>query len=89
MPRTVLSKRMSLQAFENGYRYATIALNSLERFARIPHPRYINFLADYFAANRGASRDDAIVAWKELKDMNVPKTFDAWRKITARRRRRR
>jgi SAP domain-containing protein len=66
-----------------------IALNSLERFARIPHPRYINFLADYFSANRGASREDAIAAWHRLKRMDIPKTFDAWRTITSRRRRRR
>jgi hypothetical protein len=64
-----------------------IALNSLERFARIPHPRYINFLADYFAANRGASREDAIAAWKQLKDMNVPKTFESWRRVSGKRRR--
>lgn len=64
-----------------------IALNSLERFARIPHPRYINFLADYFAANGGASREDALAAWKQLKDMNVPKTFESWRRVSGKRRR--
>ncbi len=56
-----------------------IALNSLERFDRIPHPRYINFLADYHAAEKGASREDALAAWKRLKKMDVPKTYTAWR----------
>lgn len=56
-----------------------IALNSLERFERIPHPRYGNFLADYFAAEKHASRKDAIAAWKTLKHMDVPKTYKSWR----------
>ena len=56
-----------------------IALNSLERFERIPYVCYINFLADYFAAEKGASRKDALAAWKRLKNMNVPKTYKSWR----------
>jgi len=56
-----------------------IALNSLDRFERIPHPRYINFLADYFAAEKDASRKDALAAWKTLKKMNAPKTYKSWR----------
>jgi len=56
-----------------------IALNSLERFERIPYVCYINFLADYFAAEKGASRTDALAAWKRLKNMNVPKTYKSWR----------
>jgi hypothetical protein len=63
-----------------------IALNRLEKFARIPHPRYINFMAD-FAGEKGASRESAIAAWKRLKDMNVPKTYDAWRKVAGKTRR--
>jgi hypothetical protein len=61
-----------------------IALNRLEHFARIPHGRYINFMADYLAAENGASRNDAIAAWKQLKHMEVPKTYEAWRKVARR-----
>ncbi len=56
-----------------------IALNSLERFEQIPHVRYVYFLADYFAAEKNASRRDALAAWKKLKKMDVPKTYKAWR----------
>jgi hypothetical protein len=56
-----------------------IALNSLERFDRIPYVCYVNFLADYLAAEKDASRKDAIAAWKKLKKMDVPKTYKAWR----------
>lgn len=65
-----------------------IALSSLERFERIPHPRYVNFLAEYHAAEKGASRQDALAAWKMLKTMDVPKTYASWRAVTRRARRR-
>jgi hypothetical protein len=45
---------------------------------RIEHGRYINFISDFMAANKGASRSEAIDAWKALKKMNVPKTYEAW-----------
>jgi len=64
-----------------------IALNRIERFERIPHPRYINFLADFHAAEKDASRADALAAWKKLKKMDVPKTYAAWRAASRRRRR--
>ena len=65
-----------------------VALNSRGRFARIPHGRYINFVAAYLAAQTGASRDDAIAAWKMLKVMDVPKTYDAWNNVVRKARRR-
>jgi hypothetical protein len=65
-----------------------IALSSLERFERIPHPRYVNFLAEFHAAEKDASRQDALAAWKKLKKMNVPKTYAAWRAVSRRARRR-
>jgi hypothetical protein len=58
-----------------------IALNSLERFEQIPQVRYVNFLSDYFAAEKSASRKDALAAWKTLKQMNAPKTYKSWRAI--------
>ena len=65
-----------------------IALNAVERFARIAHPRYINFLADFHAAEKDASREDALAAWKKLKKMDVPKTYASWRAASRRGRRR-
>jgi len=57
-----------------------IALNTVDRFERIPlEGYYIHFLADYFAAEKNASRKDALAAWKQLKNMNVPKTYKSWR----------
>jgi hypothetical protein len=64
-----------------------ITLNSLERFEQIPHVRYVYFLADFFAAEKGASRRDALAAWKTLKKMDVPKTYEAWRAAVRRKRR--
>jgi hypothetical protein len=63
-----------------------IALNGTERFERIAHPRYINFLAEFFAAEKDASRQDALAAWKQLKTMDVPKTYTSWRAAVRRER---
>ena len=45
---------------------------------RIEHGRYINFISDYVAGNKGASHDDAVKAWHEVKAMDAPKTYAAW-----------
>jgi len=52
-----------------------IALNRMERFEKVPHVRYINFLAEFLATEKEATRAEAIVAWKELKKLDVPKTY--------------
>lgn len=49
-----------------------------EPFARIPHGRFVYFLSDFLAAEKGATRNDAIRAWKKLKELDVPKTYRAW-----------
>lgn len=51
-----------------------------EPFARVPHGRYINFMSDFLAAEKGATRGQAIRAWEELKGLNIPKTYQAWAK---------
>jgi hypothetical protein len=56
---------------------------SEEPFARIPHGRYINFISDFLAGEKRASRDDAIRAWEELKRLDVPKDYRAWVKHRA------
>ena len=49
-----------------------------EPFAQIPHGRYINFVSDFMAAEKGATRDQATKAWEQLKMLDVPKTYRAW-----------
>jgi hypothetical protein len=62
-----------------------IVLNKMQRFERIPHDRYINFVADFLAANKKATRAEAIAAWKELKELDAPKNYVSWVKTRAQR----
>jgi hypothetical protein len=62
-----------------------IALNKVERFEKVPHGRYINFVAEFLAAEK-STRADAIAAWTELKAMDVPKSYASWVKARAKRR---
>ena len=57
---------------------------STERFTRIPHGRYINFMSDFLAAEPGATKAQAIKAWSILKSMDVPKTYTAWARARSR-----
>jgi hypothetical protein len=49
-----------------------------EPFEHIPHVRYINFVADFLAAEKGATREQAIKAWKKLKTLDLPKNYRSW-----------
>ena len=62
-----------------------IALNKMERFEKIPHGRYINFVAEFLAAAKGATRAEAIARWTELKQLDVPKDYASWVKARAKR----
>jgi len=62
-----------------------IVLNKMPRFERVPHGRYINFLADFLEAENGATRVEAIAAWKELKRLDMPKNYVSWAKARANR----
>jgi hypothetical protein len=42
------------------------------------HGRYINFISDFMAQNPRGSQGDAVRAWKEVKRMDAPKTYEAW-----------
>ena len=55
-----------------------ITLNKLVRFEKIPYDCYINFVAEFLAAEKGATRADAIAEWARLKTMNVPKNYASW-----------
>jgi SAP domain-containing new25 len=60
-----------------------IVLNKMERFDRIPHGRYINFVAEFLGAEKGATRARAIAAWWKLKRMDVSKDYASWVKARA------
>jgi hypothetical protein len=45
---------------------------SKESFAQIPHGRYINFMRDFLAGERGVTWEQAVRAWKKLKKLDVP-----------------
>jgi hypothetical protein len=62
-----------------------IVLNQLPRFERVPHGRYINFVADFLEAENGATRAEAIAAWKKLKELDAPKNYVSWVKARANR----
>jgi hypothetical protein len=49
-----------------------------EPFAQIPHGRYINFISDFLAAEKGATREQAVKAWEKLKSLDAPKNYRAW-----------
>src|ERR1700680_4613998 len=55
-----------------------IALNKMQRFEKVPHGRYINFVAEFLAADKEARRAEAIAAWTELKELEVPKDYPSW-----------
>ena len=56
-------------------------------FARIPHDRYLYFMSDFLAREPGATRENAISAWHELKTLDIPKTYDAWKRWASREKR--
>jgi len=60
-----------------------VKLNQIEGpFQQIPIACYINFLSDFLKAEKDASRADALAACKQLKRMNVPKTYRDWKTAT-------
>jgi hypothetical protein len=61
-----------------------VRLNQTEEsFAQIPVGRYINFMSDFLAAEKGATREQAIKAWEQLKTLDIPKNYRAWAKYRA------
>ena len=54
-----------------------------EPFAQIPHGRYINFMSDFLAGERGATWEQALRAWKKLKKLDVPKNYRSWVRLNS------
>ena len=89
---------MTLREFENGYWYGNhptygdlvrkyIALTRVERFEKVPHGRYINFVAEFLAMEKDVTRADAIATWAKLKAMDIPKNYASWVKARTNRKR--
>lgn len=58
-----------------------VKLNQTEgKFTQVKVGRYINFISDYMAANKKATKPEILKAWKELKKMDIPKNYEAWSK---------
>ena len=53
-----------------------------DKFARIPHGRYINFIGDFMSGESNATRSGAMEAWEKLKNLDAPKTYKSWKKYT-------
>jgi hypothetical protein len=54
---------------------------TMQPFTQIPFDCYINFLSDFHAAEKGATREQAIKAWRKLKSVDVPKNYRAWKRV--------
>jgi SAP domain-containing new25 len=58
-----------------------VKLNQLEgSFPQAPSGRYINFLSDFLAGEKNSTREQALNAWGQLKKLNIPKNYRAWKK---------
>jgi hypothetical protein len=63
-----------------------VVLNKTPRFEKIRISRYyVNFIADFLAANKEATRAEIIAAWHELKTLDVPNDYASWVKARAKR----
>jgi len=47
---------------------------------QIPSGRYINFLSDFLSGEKNATRAQALKAWEQLKQAEIPKNYRAWKK---------
>jgi len=58
-----------------------IRLNKTEgRLPQIPSCKFNNFISDYLANEKNATREDALEVWNKLKDMKVKKDYITWKK---------
>ena len=58
-----------------------IRLNKTEeKFPQIPSCKFNNFISDYLANEKNATRKNALEAWTMLKDMKVKKDYITWKK---------
>ena len=58
-----------------------IRLNKTEgKLPQIPSCKFNNFISDYLANEKNATREDTLEAWNKLKSMKVKKDYITWKK---------
>ena len=58
-----------------------IRLNKTEgKLPQIPSCKFNNFISDYLANEKHATREAALEAWNKLKDMKAKKDYITWKK---------
>ena len=58
-----------------------VKLNQIDgSFPHAPSGRYINFLSDFLAAEKDSTRAGAMNVWHQLKKLDIPKSYRAWKK---------
>jgi hypothetical protein len=60
-----------------------IKLNQTDKFKKVAVGRYINFLSEFLANEKAATREQAINEWKKLKKMDVRKDYKSWKQHKA------
>jgi len=59
-----------------------IRLNKAEgKLPQIPSCKFNNFISDYLANEKNATREDALKAWNKLKNMKAKKDYRTWKRI--------
>jgi len=48
-------------------------------------PGWLYFDSEFFEAEKGATRAQAIAAWRQLKRLDLPKNYASWSKARANR----
>jgi hypothetical protein len=57
-----------------------VELNQTDEFEKVAVGRYINFLSDFLANEKGATRQHAIMEWKKLKTLKIEKDYKSWKR---------
>ena len=59
-----------------------IELNQVEgRFPQVNvSGRYVYFMSDFLSGEKGSTREQAMSAWRQLKKLDIPKNYRAWKK---------
>lgn len=50
-----------------------------QKFKKVVVVRYINFLSDFLANEKDATKERAIKAWGQLKKLDIPKDYKSWK----------
>ena len=58
-----------------------IRLNKTEgKLPQIPSCKFNNFISDYLANEKNATKEEALAAWNKLKNMKAKKDYITWKK---------